>query len=382
MESAGFVHLKLRLVGVTIHLVYPHGDRISAPDTIGRHVADGLRGHGHEVITHGFTERGPLTPLEGDVLLGHPSPDSQQCFNASLADPRWARIVAMSPFHNGDLGHTAFLARILPQCHRYLAITGSYWFSTIPDSVFAPFLPRIEHLDLELDPVDFPRRKSAFAPPGRRRFLYIGALAPWKNPRLLERLAADNPEMEFAWLGGGGILRDFRALGQFDFRDGAAQALVADHDFLITVGGADANPTTVLEAMAWGLVPVCTRESGYDREPGIVNVPLADTAAASAVLRRLQQMPEAELLTLRALNDQRLATHFTWKRFIDQVQRAVTDRSPPPKIGRPGAVDRLHLAWHGHSGHLSPHRAVRFLHRLHHRLAYRILPRWSKRVRK
>lgn len=376
------MHLHLRLPKVTVHLIYPHGDRISAPDTIGRHVAAGLRSRGHTVITYGFTDSGPLSPLAGDVLLGHPSLDSRQCFNSSLADPRWARIVAISPFHNGDLGHTAFLARIIPQCHHYLAITGSHWFSTIPDSVFASFLPRIEHLDLALDLTEFPRSKSAFAPAGRRRFLYIGALAPWKNPRLLERLAADNPDMEFSWIGGGGILRGFRALGQLDFRDPAAQTLVADHDFLLTVGGADANPTTILEAMAWGLIPVCTRESGYDRELGIVNVPLTDAAAASVVLRRLQQLPEDELLTLREHNDQRLRTHFTWQRFLDQVQKAVTDRSLPAAIGRPSSLDRLRLSWHARSGHLSPHRAVRFLHRLHHWLAYRILPRclgWDRK---
>ena len=41
---------------------------------------------------------------------------------------------------------------------------------------------------------------------------------------------------------------------------------------MITLGSADANPTTILEAMAWGLIPVCSVQSGYEGFSSIRNI--------------------------------------------------------------------------------------------------------------
>ena len=73
-------------------------------------------------------------------------------------------------------------------------------------------------------------------------------------------------------MGGGRPIAGFQALGLQDFSAGDARRAVAQFDFMITVGRRDANPTTVLEAMAWGLVPICTPQSGYQDHPGITNI--------------------------------------------------------------------------------------------------------------
>jgi hypothetical protein len=114
---------------------------------------------------------------------------------------------------------------------------------------------------------------------------------------------------------------------------------------MITTGSADANPTTILEAMSWGLIPVCTPQSGYCGYAGIPNVPLDDVAGAVAVITRLQQAPEAELEAMRADNELLLDSHFTWTRFCSQVEAAIDDRHSPPLAAESYANRLMRLAW-------------------------------------
>src|SRR3990172_11633780 len=139
------------------------------------------------------------------------------------------------------------------------------------------------------------------------------------------------PESEISW---GGSAKDgipgLEPLGRLDFASEHGRAIVAEHDFLLTVGSSDPNPATILEAAAWGLVPVCTRESGYSGYPGIPNVPLGDVRGALEILRGLQAAPAERLEELRAANDRLLDTHFTWDRFAGQVVEAIQSTTSPP----------------------------------------------------
>ena len=58
------------------------------------------------------------------------------------------------------------------------------------------------HIDLAVNRSDFPFIKKNFNPIKKRRFLYIGHTALYKNFSLLERLAEKLPDIEFAWIGG------------------------------------------------------------------------------------------------------------------------------------------------------------------------------------
>jgi len=120
-----------------------------------------------------------------------------------------------------------------------------------------------------------------------------------------------------------------------DFATEEARRLVAAHDFLLTVGNNDANPSTILEAMAWGLVPVCTPTSGYVGYPGILNVPLHNPVGAAAVLNELQTTPEGRLIEMQQENWAALDTHFTWKRFAEQVVGAVRSGESPALLREP-----------------------------------------------
>jgi len=272
-----------------------------------------------------------IRPGPDDVLIGHPYPVPWTCFRRSLRVPGWKRILMLLPYHHGDTAQAAFLDTIIPHADLYLAITGNYWFSSAQSSIFSHWLPKMVHMDLAVDRADFPPVKREFNPPGRRRFVYIGSRSPGKNVGYLSEIARRLPGVDFHWIGmGRGGIAGLKPLGYCDFGTDESQRLVASYDFMITVGKADANPTTILEAMAWGLIPVCTKQSGYAGYEGILNVPLGDPDGAVSVLQTLQEVPDEELKRLQAVNWQALDTHFNWDRFVRQIVEAIESESSPP----------------------------------------------------
>lgn len=327
---------------MTVHWVYPTGPQIKTPEAIGRNVAARLRARGWEVVQHGWDDLGRIEPRPGDVLVGHPHYAGGTVFRESARRPGWRRVIAVAPYAHGLPEQVAWFDRVLPVCDLFLAITGPYWFRRVERSPFAHWRPKMVHLDLAIDPADFPRVKRSFHPPGRRKLLYVGDAGWQKNIPYLSAIARRIAPIEVAWAGGKVGIDGVRPLGFLDFATDAARAVVAEHDFLVTVGRSDANPTTLLEAASWGLVPVCTPQSGYEDEPGFVNVPLDDVEAAARVLRELQACPPERLEALRAENDARLAAHFTWDRFTRQIVEAIESEARPA-LGHAAATRRLKL---------------------------------------
>ena len=320
-----------------IHLVYPTGPRISTPDAIGRNLALRLRErYGYEVVPHNWSSAEVIQPGAGDVLLGHPHPFPKTCFRLSMRQPGWLRILALAPYNHGDGVQVAFYETFIRNCALYLAITGNYWFNSIKQSPFAHWQPKMRHLDLAVDRVDFPALKTDFNPPGKRRFVYIGHSGWTKNPGFLEQLARRMPNVHFSWIGAARRrqIAGFEALGYQDFSTDPAKQRISTFDFMITASQSDANPTTVLESMAWGLIPVCTPQSGYVGYPSIQNIPL-DIGKAVEILQQLQQLPDTALKEMQATNWHALESHFNWDRFAQQVVDAIESRANPPVLPLP-----------------------------------------------
>ena len=313
----------------TVHLVYPHQPRISTPDAIGYQMARRLAQR-YTVHLYDWDEMRRIRPGQDDVLLGHPHPAPWSCFRWSAQQSGWRRVLMLSPYTHGDPWQVSFLDAVLPQCDLYLAITGRYWFNTISDSSYAHWRPKMIHVDLAVDRQAFPVLKRQFSPPGKRRFVYIGHSGWYKNTDYLSVIAQAAPDCPIAWIGRGETpIAHLEPLGFQNFATEAGKNTIAAHDFLLTVGRADANPTTVLEAMAWGLIPVCTPQSGYVGYSSILNVPLDDPKGASEILRRLQHLPDAELRQLQVENWRLLDEHFNWDRFTNQIIDAIESIESP-----------------------------------------------------
>jgi glycosyltransferase involved in cell wall biosynthesis len=318
-----------------IHLVYPHGAKISAPDVIG-HTLRVQLGIKHRVEVHDFDRLYRIVPAPGDILIGHAHPVPRTVFRRSVQQPGWARRILLEPF-NADWRQVGFIDNVIDHCDLFLAITGRYWFEHTSGPT-ARWKPKMVHLDLAVDRHHFPRVRNKVAPIGERRFLYIGNDHPGKNLPYLDSIAGAWANGSIDWAGRGRPLANVRSLGFVDFSSPVGRELISEYDFLITVGRADANPTTVLEAMSWGLTPVCTPTSGYMDEPAIINVPVDDVSAAVVALDRLQQMDEDALLERRRQADMRLCDHYNWDRFVDQVRFAImSDASPTLTPRAPGA---------------------------------------------
>lgn len=328
----------------TVHFVYPHRDRISHPHSLGRKVGERLERR-YQVLYYDIDEARAIVPAPGDVLVGHPHPAPWTVFRRSARRPGWRRVIMILPYSHGDNVQVAFADPVVARCDLYLAVTGKTWFDSVSTSLFAHWRPKMVHADLAVDRADFPPVKTRFNEPGRRRYLYVGHTLWFKNTRYLSEIAARLPGADFAWMGSGAPIAGLTALGRQDFSTPEAKALVAAYDFLVTVGSSDANPTTILEAMAWGLIPVCTAESGYADHPGIVNVPLGDPDRAAAILRELQDVPADRLLELAARNRQALDRHYNWDRFADQLVEAIESNESPARLPAPLART-LRLRWH------------------------------------
>jgi hypothetical protein len=359
----------------TIHLVYPHRPRISAPDSIGYQLGQRLAEH-HPVKYYDWDESQAIKPAPGDVLIGHAHPAPWTCFRRSLKHPGWQRVLMLEPYAHGDNFQVAFLDTVIGKCDLFLAITGNYWFESIGKSIFSHWRPKVVHLDLAVDRQDFPPLRTAFNPAGQRRFLYIGLAGKssntrYKNTEYLTKIARVMPELQIGWLGRGQrkqTIDGLFPLGFQDFSTESGQRTVASYDFMITVGKADANPTTILEAMAWGLIPVCTPQSGYNDYPGIVNIPLGDVQQAVAILRGLQEMPEVTLCHMQALNWEALDRHFNWDRFAQQVIDAI-ESDVCPALDSASWQRKLLIRWSALISPISPWRP----HNLARLLARRML---------
>lgn len=342
------------MIQPTVQLIYPSGQSIACPDAIGRHLASRLSSR-WEVDLHPWDEIGCLQPHPNGVLIGHPHPNPLTLFRRSASKPGWRRVIMLNPF-NADPRQVSWLAPIIERSDAYIAITGPYWFQVLGSSIFSHWEPRMSRIDLAVDRREFPRVKTRFEKPGKRRFLYIGQSGWPKNTKYLSRLAQALPEMDFAWMGGGTEpVPGVRALGKRDFSDPTSQREVAKYDFMITVGTADANPATVLEAMAWGLVPVCTPESGYVDAKGIINVPLSDPDKTCRILRGLQEVSGVTLQRWVDHNDERLDRYYNWDRFTDEVARVIADQRRP-KLSPPRPGVKALMAWYTWTG---PHRPWR-----------------------
>jgi hypothetical protein len=243
----------------------------------------------------------------------------------------------MIAYAHGNPSYCAYLDRVIRHCDLYLALTGPYWFNTMGQSLFKDWIPKTRQCDSAVNRADFPLLKASFGLPGQRKFVYIGSAGFHKNIEYLFEIGAANPNLGISWIGGTGQERipGLKNYGYVDFHTYSGQQLVAEHDFLLTVGSSDSNPTTIVEAMSWGLIPICTPQSGYRQVPGIINVPLNDVAEASRILQWANTLEEERLLEVQSINFKALDDWYNYDRHAAQVIDAIESNESPRIASHP-----------------------------------------------
>lgn len=310
-----------------IHLVYPHASQTRAPGSIGWHLSRGLQEHGFKVRLHDPLVLGSIQHSSEDILIGHLMPTPGTAMRRSIAQGGWKSIHLLQPF-NLDPLQVGFLQPWIDRVDGFLAVSGPKWRELIPYSPFAHWQPKMTFLDMAIDARRFPFSVSN-RPDGKRRVLFIGHSGWTKNPLALQEVRRLLPDVEFGWVGSGTGLEGFTPLGFLDLSTQKGQDLVLGYDVTISLGHADANPTTVLESMCLGLLPVVSETSGWVEDQGVITVPYARPDVIAARLRTILKMDAVEWNNRLTMNRERVERHFNWDGFSAQVAGALA--SPPSR---------------------------------------------------
>ena len=99
-----------------------------------------------------------------------------------------------------------------------------------------------------------------------RKFIYIGNDYSYnnfaKNVNYLKSIINKVGSENFASAGNKQIADE--KYGWLDFTKKKSQKKIKNYDFLIQVSENDANPSIILEAISWGLIPIITKGCGYN----------------------------------------------------------------------------------------------------------------------
>lgn len=319
--------------GATVHFAYsgdPRNDAaIRAPGTICNRVFRDLEAH-WPVRYYDFSDT--VTPVEarpGDVVIGHPHPHPQSVVRRLFAVPGTLRFL-LWPMHHRIPEIGRFVLEIAREAEALFVISGPYWTETLDRTEFAEWKERIVRLDNAVDPQRFPLLKRTFNPSGRRGLLVMGRSGPEKGAReLFAQLARTDwplfvaghyrPE-DLALLAG---RTNTRLLGDISWSNPAAVSFVMRHcDFFVNLSVSDASPTTLLEAMSLGLIPVTTPQCGYFL-PSFLLLSLIDPEHNLLTLRNAQDMQEHHLRIMQKQNRQAIVTTHTWEGFLAPIRTRI-----------------------------------------------------------
>ena len=180
------------------------------------------------------------------------------------------------------------------------------------------------HVEMGIDPNDYPVVKKTFNPKGKRKYLYIGHTAWYKNTKELENIAINMPQYEFAHIGGGDI-KGFKKLSDFASLTPEFMAKIAsEYDIFINTSTGDAQATTILEQMCFGMVVACTPETGYDHD-SLVFLSTNDTSRNVKILSDLQEMDESDLLLIAKRNRENAIKFHSWDIFTQKIMKFIEE---------------------------------------------------------
>lgn len=272
-------------------------------------------------LLYDWQESGEIEFKVGDVILGHPHRHPNTIIRKAVLSNRSCRLKALIfPMHHGIPSISEFTLPLLERADVVFGIMGPYWYDTLDNSHFAPWKHKIIRMDMAIDTAQYPLVKKQFNPPGRRGYLYIGSSRPEKGCEILSQTMAHLRDFPRGWVGGGADIPNVPRIATYAcLTPKFMSSLAARYDFFVNTSISDANPTTILEAMAWGFPVACTPHSGYYNMPSIITLSTTDIKANVETLLELQYAPEEYLLQLSRANRSLVEKYYTWERFCTTV---------------------------------------------------------------
>lgn len=309
---------------------------IRAPHSITYNLLRAIKERGYSVRLYSFYEHTVAAMKQGDIFIGQPLPlgghgqtrarmdDPESVTSRTIREHPGVRNFLLMPYAH-DAQYSLFWKDLLRENNKagggVLFLGGSIWerdWDTKSPFADLGSLRKVHLTAMGIDPREYPFSKLRFNPKGRRKYLYIGHTAWYKNTAELERIAKRMPEHEFVHIGGGEI-RGWKKRSNFAVLTSEYLArLAGEFDIFVNTSTADPQATTILEQMCVGLVVACTSETGYDY-PGLTMLSPHDTEHNVRTLRALQHAEEGDLLARARENRRLVQEKHTWKQFTDKV---------------------------------------------------------------
>ncbi len=294
---------------------------------VGRFLRDRARAIGYEFQYRNLdsAEHDAIGPQ--DIVIGHSLyPDGW--LNRALDSDAKVKIV-MQPYQPLMVGkgEIPWIKALFAKADHLLLITGPSHWDTMPDTPFADWRARATRLDMAVNLDLHPHSKSHWNVPGKRRFLAIGVDVPVKGMDLIADLArAGGFHLGYF---GSALPERFQHVPQFyhyggcDFTPELQAHVTRQYDYFISLARADANPTTLLETAAWGMLPLCNAESGYWPDKPFLELRKDDMAFNLQQIDYLQSAPDYRLRERAAWIRSEVAERHTWDKFCGTVWEEV-----------------------------------------------------------
>lgn len=309
-----------------IHFVYafPHNTQeIHSPHCITRNLYNFLSKRA-DVKYYQWDYKGVADVKPNDIFIGHPHYDAQTIVQRTIREKKCKFMATIHPLHTADPSHNMPFDPLTRRADKVFSICGPYWYDTIEQTPFKHWKKKIVRLDMAVDGNHFPYVRKSFNPVGKRKLVYIGSSMPMKNLGFLTSMMKRLYDQRLHWYGGDGShplarLPNVDVTGWVRLDQGMAAKITEECDVFVNVSNSDANPTTLLEAMAWGIIPACTKESGYWKDPLFTELHLDDMEATVNTIRTLMDTPEAALLQRAEKARTEIETKYNWDRFCHTV---------------------------------------------------------------
>lgn len=303
----------------------------NSPYSLTWHVGRMLRTLAHEAgYAFEYVNLDDTTPRDlkaGDVAIGHLWHTPNTFMRQALASN--AAVILMQPYSHQmvSAGDVAEYVSLFEAADELLFVTGRYWYDTMEQSPFASLKPKVTRLDMAANPDAHPLSKMAWNARGKRSLLSLGGDLPVKG---LKHVA------ELVRVGGyrhqhiGSINVDVfahcpqtRIHTGMGFTRPVIARICQEHDFFLTMGESDANPTTLLETACWGLIPLCTAQSGYWPNEPFMSLTLGDLPGNLTTIDALQYADAYTLSQTAARIREQVVSQYTWTRFCNTVREVV-----------------------------------------------------------
>jgi glycosyltransferase involved in cell wall biosynthesis/ADP-heptose:LPS heptosyltransferase len=334
----------------TVHFVYSgdpyNNEAIRAPKTIANKLFRFLEQRINVRYYDLKDEEVKVNVRQNDIILGHPYSSTNSVIWKLFRQP-CAKKYLIWPLHTGIPEMNRYSKPLAEIADRLFIISGPYWTDTLDKTEYAGWKDKIVRVDNAVDSNIFALIKKQFNPAGRRGLFVFGRSGAEKGTgKLFELLAKTTYPVVVAGDYNEEDLQIIRnrpkttMLGRIDWRHpDTVEYIMQTCDFFVNMSVSDASPTTLLETMAIGVVPITTPQCGY-YYPSFIMLSQDDPERNILMIQSAQLKSEQELKELQAENRRIIEQKHNWEQFCRTIWEQI-ERDIPSLTYRSEGADNL-----------------------------------------